>query len=94
MKTINEIKVKWEKSALIPYNLTAIKEELIKELRKSAIEDVKRFKKDIEYEEQQAELDKGIYYVVRCVCLTRIFELKAKIEYIIEKFNLTEEDLK
>ena len=63
-------------------------------LKQSAIEDVKRFKKDIEYEEDQAELNKGISYVVRCVCLTRIFELKSKIEYIIEKFNLTNEDTK
>jgi len=92
MKTIKELrrvttddKLKAHRNCFLLYE---------SDLRESAIEDVKRFKKDIEYEEQQAELNKGISYVVRCVCLTRIFELKAKIEYIIEKFNFTEADLK
>jgi len=91
MKTINELIKQAEEDNSERETISSIWTD---DLIKSAIEDVKRFKKDIEYEEQQAELNKGIYYVVRCVCLTRIFELKAKIEYIIEKFNLTEEDLK
>ncbi len=90
MKTINELIKQAEEDNSERETISSIWTD---DLIKSAIEDVKRFKKDIEYEEQQAELNKGIYYVVRCVCLTRIFELKAKIEYIIEKFNLTEEDL-
>jgi len=66
-------------------------EDFKKEIKQSAIEDVKELRKELsEWEEQTKYMDGDALRNAQ----EGIIRTKAKIDYIMEKFCLTEEDIK
>ena len=94
MKTINELDIqvcrrKKTKDGLGEECFCV--EDFKKEIKQSAIEDVKELRKELsEWEEQTKYMDGDALRNAQ----EGIIRTKAKIDYIMEKFCLTEEDIK
>ena len=93
MKTINELIedieskyiFKLDEKENVSFLASVICNEILEKERKSAIKDVKEFKRKMKYERNIIAKDGGLK-VNECY--------EASIDYIMEKFCLTEEELK